>query len=305
MDGLKSVTLIFLAGNKIDTLTSHHFNATPNLRKLDLSRNFLTDVHKDAFCHKTLNHLDLSLSGLKLTSGNRKAFACIPNLQSLILNHVSIDQHEIHFQNLANLERLQLLNCRIFNMSSEKMFQGTRKLELLDISNNPLNPPIAPALSSISKTLKRFSAANCKFTQVTEEFLPRSLWNTLTRIDLSANIFTCDCRLAWFVRWMNRTNVTIVSNKVYDSRYQCYSPTELKKKPLRSLAKEFQVRCFLPPPDYWLDVVIVLLVVAVLSSALGSLLHRFRWHVRYWRFVYEVINSMQRILCINYTLVNK
>ena len=58
--------------------------------------------------------------------------------------------------------------------------------------------------------------------------------------------------------------------------------------PLQNLTRAFERLCFLPPPDYWLDFVIVFLVVVILSSIVGSLLHRFRWHVRYWRFVYEV-----------------
>ena len=67
-----------------------------------------------------------------------------------------------------------------------------------------------------------------------------------------------------------------------------------------NLTKDFEMRCFLPPADYYLTAVIIVLVVAILCSSLGALLHRFRWHVRYWHFVYMVrVLSSKGISSIN------
>ena len=129
------------------------------------------------------------------------------------------------------------------------------------------------------------------FTEILEEYLPRKLWKTLVEIDLSGNPFDCSCRLVWFIRWLRSTNVTVLR---YNERRQnrCYSPADKYNKPLENLTKAFEMNCFAPPPDYWMDFVIGILVAAMLASMLGSLIHRFRWHVRYWRFVYEVCNRI-------------
>ena len=143
------------------------------------------------------------------------------------------------------------------------------------------------ALLPFANTLKLLMLSNCKFTEITENFWPRVLWTNLSTIDLSGNPYACNCQLVWFIRWLKRTNVTVI-NYANPTQYRCHSPPELKGTPLKQLSSTFEMNCFTPSVDYWLDFVVAVAVLAIGISTVGSLLHRFRWHVRYWRFVYEV-----------------
>lgn len=120
------------------------------------------------------------------------------------------------------------------------------------------------------------------------------LWNKLSAINLSSNLWVCDCRLVWFLRLFRSTNVTIIEfNNVH--KYKCNNPTDLYSMPLKNLTKAFEFLCFLPPKDDWLDAVIIAMVIVMMGSALVSFLHRFRWHDSYWRFVYEVSDGVTRL----------
>ncbi|XP_053475000.1 leucine-rich glioma-inactivated protein 1-like isoform X2 [Ictalurus furcatus] len=99
---------------------------------------------------------------------------------------------------------LLLFTANVFESINEDAFLGLPHLEYLSLAFNNL------------------------------ESLPKDLFkgvDTLTKVDLRGNLFTCDCKLKWLVDWIYHTNATV--DQIY-----CNSPPAYQGKKINDLTPQ-------------------------------------------------------------------
>jgi len=57
---------------------------------------------------------------------------------------------------------------------------------------------------------------------------------------------------------------------------------------IKNLTEPTDLECFTSETDWYLNSIFIIVFTVGFASLILSMDHRFRWHVRYWRFVYEV-----------------
>ncbi|XP_019637999.1 PREDICTED: leucine-rich repeat-containing protein 24-like isoform X2 [Branchiostoma belcheri] len=161
-------TILQLNDNSIRALPRNRFSRFPDLTRLYIDHNGLSDIRTGAFYH--LNLLDLlSLQYNKLTSLPCSEFSSLPNLRRLKFSGNPISSIPDNcFDDLVNLERLYLQNMRLRTISHVP-FQRLSNLRHLDISGNRLST-LPPAF--------------CNQGQ-----------NLIPSISLDANPWVCDCEM--------------------------------------------------------------------------------------------------------------
>src|SRR6218665_3927234 len=290
--GLDALEFLSLGSNKINTL---HVNALRNfksLKNLDLHDNSLRKIHSTAFCSRTLKQLDLGISKFILSVRTRNVFNCIPNLEELLLINVEVSRVSHPFRNLTKLKKLHLGGTSLSDVDVIKMLPDLRRLEWLSLTHNAIHKLRSGMFKNFAGTLKVLSLSSNRITTLNITSLPEQMWKTLERIDLSDNPFTCDCQLVWFLRWLSTTNVTISNWNSDPKQYRCSAPASLRKNSLKYLKHPTEEECFEAPMDWCLLSVLLIIMAASASSTVGSVLHRFRWYVKYWYFKYKVFTQM-------------
>ncbi|KAL7015051.1 hypothetical protein ACKWTF_016263 [Chironomus riparius] len=150
---------IILMGNNIRTIPNRAFTGVPNLLELYLDNNNIETIGSTAFAGTQIQLLDLSINGirefvpatyaaigaslriLRLTDNRleqlpENAFAGLPHLQDLELNHNHFFTLPAHvFNPLINLRVLQIANCGIERIQPE-LFSGLRSLVDLELALN-------------------------------------------------------------------------------------------------------------------------------------------------------------------------
>ena len=249
-----------------------------SLWKLDLSQTFVLSNKKNLFDNtKNLTWLSLKKSGLYKSLpyvenlfGNLPRLACL-NLQGNSLNTTLVDKH---IQNLT-----QLIN--------------------LDLSRNILHELHHETFQGVAKSLKYLFVESNRITSVNEFSLPSNLWNRLVTIDMHNNPWICDCRIVWFRRWLrNSTNQKKVTRL---DKYECV--TLDKKIPIINSMEPTDIQCFEAGTDLWMISVVTCVAIVYITSNIASLLHRYRWHARYFSFVLQVMNDYS-IPSILFYLIN-
>jgi len=130
-------------------------------------------------------------------------------------------------------------------------------------------------------------------------------WNVCTNqssisrrsLDCVSCAWTCDCQLVWFRNWLNRNGTKKKFYKTEPYQYRCCAPAEEENVLLSNLTQSFDENCFTDSPDYWLAFVSIFVIITSTASAVGSMLHRFRRHVRYYVYISKVCSIHK----INYT----
>jgi len=176
----------------------------------NLSNNNLTSlsVFQSSSTHlKQLVHLDLSNNQISSLPSNQ--FQQLVQLRFLNLsgNLLSCDQQESAraFHNLPNLRQLILTNNRLGSLSP-KLFVGATKLERVDLRGNNI-------------------------TSIGNNTFPPAL----QQLHLDSKSLLCDCKLAYFARWLRHHQTTTVNGT-------CFHPNELKGQSVSNLAAG-QLKC--------------------------------------------------------------
>ncbi|CAH2106509.1 unnamed protein product [Euphydryas editha] len=181
-----TLTSLSLSSNQITQLKSQALTSLTHLLQLDLEGNYLRSISPDS--------LPTSLTVLKLSN-----------------NFL----HEISFDLLYNLPRLQMLHVRhnsiIFEVNSNSIKNKTKKLEKLDLSNNNINDTskilifreiqirqiildlneltIIPRLLFTNNRIERLSISYNKLTSIYRDVFI-SLKNSLEHLEIEHNKLT-------------------------------------------------------------------------------------------------------------------
>lgn len=179
---LTELRILNLSHNSLEWLSRGLFEHLGNLKYLNLASNPLTTMASGTF-RNLMNLEHLNLSGNNLTQLSFGLLHFSPNLISLTLDRTKIEV--IHNSELLGVSKLQILNLRNNSNLVEietYVLADTPSLRELDISGNALS------------------------------VLPQSISNLthLHKLNISNNPWACDCRMSWFVPYLDhKPNITL------------------------------------------------------------------------------------------------
>ncbi|XP_050355461.1 leucine-rich repeat and immunoglobulin-like domain-containing nogo receptor-interacting protein 3 [Nymphalis io] len=212
---LKELETLDISSNKLDYIPKAIFDNLEQLRDLNLSYNNFQNISQDAF--KNLNNLkSLNIGGNRLKALPSMLFQHNENLLTLYLDHTEIAVlQNTNFKGLHNLQRLYIRNNLMLREIEAFTLQDTPSVTHLDISANGLT------------------------------YLPLSLklLDNLKELRIGNNPWACDCRMAWFVSWVEARKEIVKSDLSCRLTYpndmlmilnntNCEAPRLIKSSPL-------------------------------------------------------------------------
>ncbi|XP_061380932.1 leucine-rich repeat and immunoglobulin-like domain-containing nogo receptor-interacting protein 3 isoform X1 [Danaus plexippus] len=177
---LKELETLDLSSNKLDNIPKSIFDSLEQLKDINLGYNNFDNISQDIF--KKLNKLEtLNLGGNRLKVLPPTLFQYNENLLAVYLEHTAITViQNTNFKGLQKLKRLYVRYNSMLREIEPFVFQDTPALTHLDITANALT------------------------------YLPLSLQmlENLQELRIGNNSWACDCRMAWFVSWIeNRKDI--------------------------------------------------------------------------------------------------
>lgn len=259
--GLKSLSSLRLNDNKIKVIDNGTFEALSSLRVLNLLSNKITDesLTPDVFSglsnllqlHLQKNHI------LKKDSFRKAPFSHLKSLQWLSV--LSQSPHKMKsflpsnfLWNLTHLQSFWAQNLGVKSLHVDLFKDNTQitELALSGIDLTALSPDIFLPLRKLYKlyleethlkTLDFLVQANLHhlyYLQVSKNQLAsinHSIIQSLPGLrllDMRGNTFTCDCSMAWFIKWVEEDDLTEV---LAANKYECNSPPNLIETKLLKL----------------------------------------------------------------------
>lgn len=213
---MEHLTDLCLSGNQLESVEAKVFDNLPNLARLDLSNNKISNFNESAFPHNnTLQVLNLSMSFHNYTfmDGALNTLLNGNLIQLTVLDLSNIDlwiPPDNMFSSLPSLDTLSLQNSSIISIQN-----GTLRvppLRHLDLRDNSLRylPPGAMAEFSLKPEL---------------------------RIRLVGNPWQCDCLIEETLAWLKNTN------QVVDVQHlTCADPVALRHQHVLQL-QHSQLKC--------------------------------------------------------------
>ena len=182
LKGLKSLKSLVLTRNQIQYVSPNTFSRT-KIESLVLDRNHpLSNLNPDSFRSSFLRKLSLDLSGFTLMKGISSIFQQITNLEVLNLANTALKDRveEIAFQNLTNVLILGLSNVNMGGKLPVAMLSNTTKLKWLYMSNTNIGASIDNRFfQNVTNSLKHLNMANNKLAVINRTSLPTELWDRL------------------------------------------------------------------------------------------------------------------------------
>uniref|UniRef100_A0A8P4KPD9 TIR domain-containing protein n=1 Tax=Dicentrarchus labrax TaxID=13489 RepID=A0A8P4KPD9_DICLA len=195
------VNIFSLSNNRIFALQRAVFSPLKDAIIIDISRNRINQINRNAF-----NGLQGHLRMLNLSF----------NLLGEIYSHT--------FTNLTDLRVLDLSYNHIGALG-DKAFSDLPKLRALYLTGNSLRdlgfPALLPNLEYLLLDDNKLKSVSTSPDPVT--------FQSLSFFSLAVNRFHCDCHLDSFLKWLNVTNVTFLSPV---EEYRCEFPAALHNLPL-------------------------------------------------------------------------
>ncbi|KAL8622952.1 hypothetical protein ACOMHN_027073 [Nucella lapillus] len=316
--------LIFLSlhHNRIEALSTADI-CLPSLIRLDLSYNFIklypsgtfssmkfpqleklilqhqssywdmfvvsSKIEDHAFDNPNLQELDLSHNELDFAdckSIRKHAFANSHKLQELHLDsnnftHVNDQRFSELFGHLKFLKAMVISNSK-FEILSKKTFASFHKMNTLVLDNNIISS-IPDGVFDSMHGLYRLFLDNNRIQTLNEQTFSTETRDRLSDLTLGFNPFTCSCELLWFQQWFLTESKFFRPHYIGANDYRCQNIPDMAlanftmTKQACLLSQEFSL--FIVQGSS----------VTILILMLGSLLFRYRWHLRL--LMYEVFRG--------------
>merc|ERR1712012_549406 len=204
-----------LSGNKIERVHEKAFSGLQDLTSLNIRDNQLFRIPSHAFSQFTkLQSLDIGQN--KFSNIEEESFISLTKLKSLTVSGSSqlVEISALAFSGLSDLEQLTISNNKKLRIIDQEAFGSDAgvNLKLLDLSNNKL--------SSLSSSMLS--------------------WSSLSSLDLSGNVWECNCNLAFLNNVI--INAVNVSDSVSSVRVvRCFSPSSVRNQDIPSLSLQCDV----------------------------------------------------------------
>uniref|UniRef100_A0A0K0DZJ9 LRRCT domain-containing protein n=1 Tax=Strongyloides stercoralis TaxID=6248 RepID=A0A0K0DZJ9_STRER len=214
--GSKLLEHVILSHNSISKLKASTF-IDQQLSSLDVSWNMISDIEEGVFKNNGIEYIDLSHN--RLTEMPTKQLENVKkSLKYLNLQYNKIEYlSKIDFDNFNNITHLYLNNNNIKSID-ENTFMSLKKLEVLDISNNPITSWSPNALSYLSSNLITLSLSNTGLfslpkigSKVKPKFLNISYNNFVDLSSLSENLLSNQVTLD-----VSFNNLQFLTNDVFE-----------------------------------------------------------------------------------------
>ncbi|XP_060591636.1 uncharacterized protein LOC132746478 [Ruditapes philippinarum] len=235
-----------------------------NLKHLDLSENYCSDIAPDFFDHFTeLQYLNVS--------GNFLG----PTLEKTLT-----DKPNGIFRNLNKLTDLDLSRNEIVRFSDRGFFMGIKNIHHLYLHSNRLidwDYDMPESLKLINLSQNKLSSLSPKVRDHFDKVCISNICN-ITVILLN-NFFKCDCDNLPFLNWMLSTNVNIkIDTCILNSEEKRIS----KKSDLDTIVNDLKMDVCNDKTWITWTVGTVCVVLGGLSSIITALgVYRYRWKLRY------------------------
>lgn len=283
--GLESLKELILNGNRLRSIKNNTFLGLPHLLFLNLNKNVNLVPEKLSFASFSLRRLSLRDVAPKRYNLSGGIFEGMPNLVRLSLaNSRRIYKAALPFSSLSNLVRLSLRGVRVRAGGLRNITENLSKLRRLDLSDNEISHLNASLFRNLQ--LDVLLLRRNWISTITKTTLSHGMWSRLKEADFSENPFFCDCRIVWFRQWLrNTTRVTVVRNI---DRMVCIGPAEAKNAKLYRMTRPTKEECFTEDNDYYLLSVFLVTLAIWFLAPFMSLIHRYRWFLKYYYFKYKV-----------------
>nr|WBP49906.1 Toll-like receptor protein [Mimachlamys nobilis] len=279
---------LYLDRNPIRVIQRNTFAEIPKLEILSLTKigDNLQTIEGYAFNSSTLKELYLLDNRYKFDrklSLYKTVFASIPNLLQLELtgNFLPSGSNDLKdlFTNLNKLEKLVLQNTALKGLP-RNVFQKIPNLRHLILIGNYISgwdddPEVFGNITSLRSLY--LDGNNIKLVNKTS--FPVSFLDSLDKICLTNNPFTCTCDLKWFLDWMKSSKHTVIVN--YPRRYVCRYPPQMNNVLLKDYNPTTEMCLQI---DYPLirNICIAVFVPTIIVLIIASLGYKFRFRISYW-----------------------
>ncbi|CAG0881929.1 unnamed protein product [Darwinula stevensoni] len=286
-EDMDQLLTLSLSGSTVKTqsITRATFTGLKNLKRLDINNCKLKSIESLTFSAlESLEHLDLS--GNEINIDNDEILSGLTSLISIFLhgNEITFRGATSPFKDLKNLKVLKLSDNFIRYLTGDLLL-GLEKIETLILSENNILAWKLPIFAT-STNLNTLRLDRNNLVEVTEGMLID--FSNLTTLDISKNLFECDCGLCDFYRWA-MGNHTTLDNWEKEGAYTCRAKNGTEYSLLHDGDKLFQ-DCRIggnTQPDTKSNVLglaIGLSVFVITLSVLGYFAYRRWWYVKYLYF---------------------
>src|SRR6218665_1903046 len=266
MTGLGSLEKLFLCRNVISSIQSDAFNVLTNLKYLNLDGNPLLKLEHRSLLSNSIEFMSLARTGLFLEPqySSNNPLTINNSMSSLDLSGNNLNSHQL-----------------------SGFVKYYKALRTLDVNQNKLEILTIETFQNLP-SLEELLAANNSLTQISDASLPPKLWRQLTTLDLSENPFRCDCKLFKFSQWIKENNFSY-SKKLLDNM-QCVSYSSGKRQSfiVSKAENRLKMLCLVEDSEWFLWALTAAVFVTSFLSTFASIVHRFRWNIRYWLFTHKV-----------------
>lgn len=288
-----------LSFNRIKSIFDYTFRGLDNLKVLNLENGTLYQIGPGTF--KPLKHLEvLNLANNPLTANDNfssNQFEGLNQLKVLIMSNCGIkrliDDDNI-FEMTPNLTHLILRNNLLYYVTAETI-KPLKLLQVLDLSENLIISWWRPLfLASGVKPLKLYLTNNkishFSMSMIQDlSYLLESSGNR-TEIDLTDNVFVCDCHSMYTAYLWLEVNGSMALKKYFaTSNFQCSSPDLWEARRVADYLSSIKsVHCLMYKNISKMMVLIWTapsLVTITVLLVVSIAIYKYRIYIRYWMFL--------------------
>nr|WBP49905.1 Toll-like receptor protein [Mimachlamys nobilis] len=291
LDGSSFPCLQFLRNltldrNPIRVIQRNTFAEIPKLEKLSLSKigDNLQTIEGYAFNSSTLKQLYLLGNRYRFDKKPwlyKTVFASIPNLLLLDLTGNFLpsgsDALGSLFKDFNKLEKLVLQNTALKGLPCN-VFQKIPNLHNLILIGNYISGWDPEVFRNITSLRSLYLDGN-NIERINKTSFLVSFLDSLDKICLTNNPFTCTCDLKWFLDWMKSPKHTVIVN--YPRRYVCRYPPQMNNVLLKDYNPTTEM-CLQINYSLIRNICIAVFVPTIIVLIIASLGYRFRFRISYW-----------------------
>ncbi|XP_060070924.1 protein artichoke-like [Ylistrum balloti] len=242
--GLNSLLKFDISRNQLSELKAFLFPDSSNIYLANFSGNAISKADHQTFRRNTPCIVDISrnriqqifnlgweeveevhLQGNLISEMDRNTFYGLYAVKYLDFSHNTLTGFDADgFVYLRNLTELRMSNNDLMDSASLQIaLSAMSKLEKLDVSHNNYTV-FPPDMLKKNKHLQSLKVNDNKVLTFQPELFNHLV--QLKEIDLSNNIFRCDCALLDFRDWLRKTKVLVIHR--VNTSYSCQGPTDRK-----------------------------------------------------------------------------
>ncbi|KAH9509788.1 hypothetical protein Btru_045200 [Bulinus truncatus] len=275
---IDKINVFSLARNNITRVPYKFFASFAKLSRLDFGKMNVPVkiIENGSFGAPYMTTLYLNRNNISFNDDriSKTLFEGADRLGDLFIDHNQIgslpetDLEEV-FRYTVKLKHLYMSDTGLTSIPV-RAFSRLNKLQSLFLYNNKIQN-IPDAAFDEMASLTRLLLQNNQISVVKESsFSPGTIAN-LTEIDLSRNMFLCNCDLLWFQQWL-RSN----ASRAFD-HLNAYICSDLHNVRVQDY-KESAQSCLMSRANYVIFMVCLCIVLSVFL--LFVTIFRYRWHIR-------------------------